>query len=181
MPARKEPTITRWYQEPFAWLIFGIIGVAVCWGTFQLVTALRHADEVVIDDYYSVGQAINHDLTREQRARELNLKATVEVQQEGATIVVSLSGTHSAWPAQLRLRLLPASRGFAAEDVALVQTAGSPSVYSGRLQQLPVGRYFIQIETLNTLIPEEGYKSGWRLNNEVRFVPDHIVELSSHG
>ena len=172
----KEP-VTYWYREPWPWFIIGVIMITFAWGSVQLFVAFTNADEVVVDDYYKVGKAINQDLSRDRRAREMGIGATVTIERN--TLQAELSGQIENWPQQLRLRLIPVARNIEPQTIPMLQTAASENAYRGQLSQIPEGRYYLQLETLDVLVPEQGYASGWRLNREVSFAPGTAVTLQA--
>ncbi|CAM3673702.1 FixH family protein [Parendozoicomonas haliclonae] len=172
-----EP-FTRWYQEPWTWVIIGIIVVSVIRGLYQVYISVINADEVVVDDYYKVGKAINQDLSRDRRAAEAGLEAVITL-RNGNSLIVEMSGVQQEWPRQLRLKLIPAIKGQEKQEVALLQAPHSPMTYSGQIQQMPEGRFYVQLETLDQLTPEVGYLSGWRINREALFEPNTPVTLST--
>ena len=172
----KEP-ITHWYQEPWVWFILGIILVTVVWGTYRVFFAFQHADQVVVDDYYKVGKAINQDLSRDKLAAELKISGVITLQPSSNALDVELAGNLESWPQQLRVHLMPTAPHEENQTFALIQAPARENFYRGQPKALPQGRYYIQIETLDQMVPEVGYKSGWRLNREVRFEPGMPIEL----
>ena len=174
----KEP-FTHWYQEPWVWFIIGIIVVTVSWGTYRVIFAFQHADEVVVDDYYKVGKAINQDLSRDRRAAQQHIQAVITVNAQTHALKVAMDGNTSDWPQQLRLRIMPTARDTAPQTIALLQTPHQATLYSGQSQGIADGRYYVQLETLDEITPEQGYLSGWRLNREVVFQTGMPVQLSA--
>ena len=174
---QKEP-FTRWYQESWSLYIVGVIIVTVVWSTFKVYFAFTHADEVVVDDYYKVGKAINQDLSRDRRAEELKMAANIVVNEQNMTVKVELNSDLTDWPQQLRLRLIPAALRVEKQTIALLQAPSQDNLYSGSLTVVPAGRYYLQLETLDELTPEKGFLSGWRLNREVHFNSGMAVELT---
>ena len=172
-----EP-ITRWYQEPWVWFIIGIISVTVVWGTYRVVYAFQNADQVVVDDYYKVGKAINQDLTRDRIAHELKISGVITLHPESGALEVDMAGLLEAWPQQLRMHIMPTAPHEENQTFALLQNPARETVYRAHPRALPEGRYYIQIETLDKMVPEVGYESGWRLNREVRFAPGMPVEIT---
>ncbi len=173
------PAITYWYQEPWAWFIAGIIAITVTWGTFVVGLSLYNADEVVVDDYYKVGKAINLDLRRDRRAVEQQLTAAIHIDDSSGALKVKMTGVVESWPTQLRLRLMPVARNVAKEDIILIRTSQPTAMYTGRSQNVPSGRYYVQLETLDQLTPEQGYLSGWRINRQITFTADSPVQLTA--
>ncbi|WP_281645266.1 FixH family protein [Parendozoicomonas sp. Alg238-R29] len=177
--AEKEP-FTYWYQEPWAWYIVGVILVTITWGTFQVIVSFKNADEVVVDDYYKVGKAINQDLSRDRRAHEQNIAANINFDEASGSLNVAMSGSLDSWPQQLRLRLLPAAKGVEKQVIALLQTPAQNTLYKGQSQGIPAGRYYVHLETLDEITPEKGYLSGWRLNREIWIEENMPVELAAY-
>ena len=54
--------------------------------------AMRGADNVVAEDYYKQGLMINKDIQRDAQARQLNLSATVTLNQASGHLSMLLSG-----------------------------------------------------------------------------------------
>ena len=167
---------SRWYKEPWAWFIVAIIITSVCWGIFLLSVSIRHADEVVIDDYYKVGKAINQDLRRDQQAADLQLQAIITLPSNNLEfsqtptqmqqLQVEMSGMLGEWPQQLRLHVIPIARDQSQQTIALVQSLHNKQLYTGTIGVISDGEYYLQLETLDPLVPEQGYLKGWRINNK---------------
>ncbi len=173
----QEP-VSHWYQEPWVWFILTVIFVSVTWGSYRVYFAFQNADQVVVDDYYKVGKAINQDLSRDHLASELKIAGRIVVKPESGAIEVEMKGDVDNWPQQLRMHIMPTAPKEENQTLALVQTPARENFYRGQPRNMPIGRYYIQIETLDELVPEVGFKSGWRLNREVRFEPGMPVELT---
>lgn len=67
-----------WYRHPWVWLIIAIPGSSVLVGIFMITAALNTPGDLVQDDYYRAGVAINQDLSARRRADELGLQATLQ-------------------------------------------------------------------------------------------------------
>ncbi|MGB1270787.1 MAG: FixH family protein [Endozoicomonas sp.] len=170
----KEP-FTPWYREPWAWYIVGILLVTFCWGSFQLYTALSNQDSVVIDDYYKNGKAINHDRTRNHNARTLGVQAMVTIDNLVGEVRVAVQGSLEEWPEQLTLSFL--SPVFKKQDKTLTLKRSVSGEYVGQLQELVAGRYYLQLETQDTYIPEVGYETGWKVTMETAVTPGEPINL----
>ncbi len=167
--ANNEP-FTRWYQEPWVWLIVGILGATFIAGSSWIYYAFKIQDSVVIDDYYKVGKGINIDLTRARNASELNISGEILLDDLTGEIRITLDGDMSEWPNQLKLSLL--SPVFKEKDkVVTINRSASASekrqVYVGQLDQSISGKIYVQLETLDELVPEVGYETGWRMNQAI--------------
>jgi hypothetical protein len=113
-----------WYREPWPWILMSGPAAVVVAGFFTLVLAFRTEDGLVADDYYRQGLAINRVLRRDERARELDLKALARF--SGARVRVVLQGDE---PPGLRLRLIHPAR--AGRDQSVVLRAAARGVYEG--------------------------------------------------
>lgn len=118
-------------------------------GFFTMALAFRTEDGLVADDYYKQGLAINRVLRRDERARELDLKAVVSFSD--ARVRVVLRDRKEAAP-ELRLRLVHPTRGGRDRSVSLRWT--SLGVYEGSV----AGIYG---ETRRLVLEDVG--STWRL------------------
>ncbi|MGB0359998.1 MAG: FixH family protein [Endozoicomonas sp.] len=181
MTNHKEP-FTPWYREPWAWYIVGILFVTVAWGSFQLYTVFTHQDSVVIDDYYKNGKSINQDMTRIHNASDLHIKGILTIDDLIGEVRVNLVGSIKQWPEQLRMSFL--SPVFKDKDKTILLNrsfgpdTGAP-VYVGQLKELVSDRYYLQLETLDELIPEVGYEMGWKITQEVRITLGTSIALKN--
>ena len=174
--------ITRWYREPWAWYILIILLVSISWGSFQVYTAFTIRDSVVIDDYYKNGKSINQDMTRIQNARTLGIEGILLIDALLGEVRVTLQGELTQWPQHLKLSFL--SPVFADQDQSLVLTRSfgtstAQSTYVGQLTTAVSGRYYLQLETQDELIPEVGYETGWKITQEAKVAPDTPIRLKN--
>lgn len=171
---QQEP-FTPWHAEPWVWFIISLLTVTFCWGGVRLYTVFTHKDSVVIDDYYKRGKSINQDMTRTRAAREQNIEANIIIDDLIGEVRVSVTGKPDQWPQKLILRFL--SPVFADRDITITLQRTVTGDYVEQLQDLVSGRYYLQLETDDKAIPEEGYKTGWRLTMETIITPGQPVQL----
>ncbi|WOJ96127.1 FixH family protein [Congregibacter brevis] len=116
-----------WYQQFWPWFLIALPGSVVIAGLSTLYIANKYADDLVVDEYYKDGLAINQELGKQATAKELGISAEIKVLDRRAQ--VRLSGEIT--PTMLSLRLshpLEADRDFA---VTLAPIA--PGVYQSKL------------------------------------------------
>jgi hypothetical protein len=130
MPSPQPPG-APWYREPWPWLLAAGPAAAIVGGLFTLAIAVKTDDGLVADDYYKRGLAVNQVLSREARARQLELRASVSF--SAASVRVELEGALEP-PPQLRLRLIHPTRS--GKDQSIMLKAIAPGVYEGRLAPL---------------------------------------------
>ena len=111
---------TPWYREPWPWILMAGPAAVVVAGAVTAAIAFHTEDSLVADDYYRQGLAINRELERERRARELNLSA-VAVFSPGK-IEVNIAG---AGAPSLHLKLIHPTRAREDRDVMLLAQAGT--------------------------------------------------------
>lgn len=142
--------ITRWHQEPWAWLVFGLPAAAVIACMATIVIAVKTDDGVVVDDYYKRGLEINKVLVREDRARELGLSLD-DIALADDFLSFRIAGAKAfEFPDQMSVQLLHATVGRG--DLALDAIHVGEGLYQARLTALPAGPWYLDIS-----------HAGWRL------------------
>ncbi|MCG3202534.1 MAG: hypothetical protein NFCOHLIN_02417 [Gammaproteobacteria bacterium] len=142
----KQTAVTRWYQEPYAWLVALLPAVAVIGGFYTLRLAIVSDDGLVTDDYYRKGLEINQVLERDERAASLAIDALVDVDPAARTATVRMQARDAGiLPATLHVRLMHATRSGFDRDIVLERAAGGE--YFAALPELPAGHWYMQIET----------------------------------
>jgi hypothetical protein len=105
-----------WYRQFWPWFLIALPGTVVIAGFTTLYIANRHADDLVVQDYYKNGLAINTQLEKQARAGALGLSASLLLTQE--QVQVRLDSADQEQPETLTLRLshpLEADRDFSLE------------------------------------------------------------------
>lgn len=141
-----------WYRQFWPWFLILLPGTAVVASLYTLIIANQYADDLVVDDYYKEGLAINRQLKRQNEARVLELRATFTSQQR--QLDIQLEGPIEA--SQLRLLLSHAMESD--QDFAVpVQQIGRGH-YRVLLPQVLKGRWHWTLD--------EGVSSHWRLDGD---------------
>ena len=139
-----------WYRQFWPWFLILLPASVVVAAFATLIIANRGADDLVVDEYYKNGLAINRQLEKKQRAQALGISAQVIV--EGRSVAVLTDG--GVTTATLALRLshpLEADRDF---SVALAPFGSG--VFRGTLGESVAPRWHWTLEA-------EG-ESAWRLD-----------------
>src|SRR5210317_1476013 len=90
-----------WYQQFWPWFLIALPGSVVVAAFATLYIANKHSDELVVDEYYKNGLAINRQLAKQQRAEEIGLSAVLTV--AAGTITVRTTGPIASPVLNLRL------------------------------------------------------------------------------
>jgi uncharacterized protein len=152
-PTRKPlpgQDLEPWYKQFWPWFLIALPATVVVAAIATLVIANRGADDLVVDEYYKNGLAINRQLEKKRYAEQLGITADVLI--EGPSVAVQTSGPVGS--SELTLRLshpLEADRDF---EVRL-QNFGS-GVYRGNLTTTVAERW-------HWVLVQDG-ASPWRLD-----------------
>ncbi|MDS4014819.1 MAG: FixH family protein [Candidatus Accumulibacter sp.] len=148
-------TGSRWYREPWPWLLMlGPCAVIVA-GIVTAYLAVRSNDGLVEDDYYKQGLTVNQRTARNQRAFDLGIEAELVLGGDGDRLRAMLRAKErERLPVGLVLRIAHPTRPGLDQKIALHAEGGG--VYSGALAPLH-GRWHITLED---------DKQEWRLVGE---------------
>ncbi len=126
-PVYADQDTTPWYRQFWPWFLIALPGTVVVVSFHLMYTAYKHSDDLVVDQYYKVGLAINQQLERKERARELELAAQFTITDHQVT--VRLDGQVSADTLVLTFsHPMEADRDFSVP----LQRVGA-GIYHGRL------------------------------------------------
>ena len=137
--------VTRWYREPYAWLVFGLPACAVLACLATVAIAVATWDGLVVDDYYKRGLEINRRLARERAAAALGLSADVVIGAHGAARIVLRAGPGFGHPPALEVQFSHATRGGLDRRVTFVHDGGG--VYEGNAGPLAAGAWYVDVST----------------------------------
>lgn len=144
-----------WYREPWVWLIIALPMTAVIASMFTIYKAVSTADGLVVDDYYKRGKAINLDLARDAAAARYQLKASIDLDLRDNRMQLLLEGAAVELPQTLTFSLLhPTQAGY---DQVLVLQHGGDGVYTGAINEVGRGNWYLQLEA-----------DDWRLSGSMR-------------
>ena len=142
-----------WYKQFWPWFLIGLPASVVVAGFITLYIANKYADDLVTDDYYKNGLAINRQLENKHRAAELGIAADIKF--SGNSVTAKISGPVAAAELQLMLsHPLEADRDF---SVTLVRDA--PGLYSALLEHTIATRWHWILENRDA--------PRWRLDGSV--------------
>jgi hypothetical protein len=144
-----------WYKQFWPWFLIVLPGTAVVATLYTVIIANQYADDLVIDDYYKEGLAINQQLERQNRAKSLELTAKLSHTQR--QLDIRIEGRIEA--PQLRLLLSHAMESD--RDFAVPVQQVAQGRYRVLLPQILKGRWHWTLD--------EGVSSDWRLDGDHLF------------
>lgn len=181
------PPVVPWYRQFWPWFLIALPASVVVAGFFTLYLAIKYSDDLVSDNYYRDGLAINQQLSQDIRATELFLSAILDFEGEaGAAFdVLALelkSGLPTfAMPATLTLYLLHPTDAGADQVVELIAAGGGR--YRGQLPPLTVQRVYLRL--IPAVVVGDASEQGkaqtapWRLTGEIDLAQQRVMTLQA--
>jgi hypothetical protein len=143
-----------WYRQFWPWFLIMLPASVVVAGFYTLYLANRYSDDLVVDDYYKNGLAINRQLEKKQRAVDLGISA--QLQFSKVAVTVQMAGPVDA----AELQLLMSHPLESDRDFAVVLMRVDPGLYSGILQQAVAPRWHWTLQS--------EHAQSWRLDGSVK-------------
>lgn len=137
-PVLRDGDTQPWYRQFWPWFLIVLPGTVVVAALGTVYIAMRHADDLVMDDYYKSGLAINQRLGRQRIASEMGMEAQLMLLERRVQLRLQApqlvdAGNYAKTLANIRLRFshpLEADRDF-----SLTLSAAAPGLY---VAELPV-------------------------------------------
>ncbi len=136
--SQQHPDPRPWYRQFWPWFIIALPASAVIAGTLTLVIAVQNADDLVAENWYRDGRAINRNLEAERLAQQLGVSAQLR-QRDGVLEIRLRASSALPWPAQLELALRHPT--IAAQDITLTLTRDQDGIYRAPLSSITGERY----------------------------------------
>jgi hypothetical protein len=124
-----------WYRNPWVWLIIALPMSAVIGGIATIIITNKHQPDMVVDDYYKKGKAINQELTLYDNALKLGI--TLEVKVNEHRIEVKSPTEFTA----LKVKMIHST--LADQDFDLVLTPNAVSTLSSSIETIMPGKWQI--------------------------------------
>ncbi len=167
---------TAWYKQFWGWFVFTPLFVVIIASLFFVSTAFKHADDVVIDNYYKEGRMINQSFEQDQEAIRLALKGELRFDRVSGEIMLKLDAAEKL-PTTLLLHLShPANEDYD-QRFELKRNAGN--VYRGDLDRRIDYRWYVRIqppsESLDTATSDLPPPPAWRLSGLIDFAQAETI------
>ncbi len=161
-----------WYRQFWPWFLIALPASAVVAGIATYYVALPGSQDLVVDDYYKAGLAINKTLDREKAARALGLSAGMSYDEHSGRLVVTLqqAAREPAPPGRLRLLILHPTLTGRDRRVELRATPSQPWVFSGRIRPLGKADWYLRLEPLDR---------SWRLDGRLLVPGERTARLTA--
>jgi hypothetical protein len=155
-----------WYRQFWPWALIALPASAVVASIATIILATSDVDGLVRDDYYKEGLAINLDLARERKARDLGLAAEVTMEAASGVLRIKLRGETARELPYLDLKLFhPTRKGH---DLTLRLPATGPGEFALRHAPPPRANWRL------TILPPQ---QDWRLKGRLDFPAESGVTI----
>jgi hypothetical protein len=142
-----------WYRQFWPWFLILLPATVVVASFVTLYIANRGADDLVVDDYYKDGLAINRQLEKKQRSIDLGISARLRFSDGYVTAWVE-GPVEAATLSLLLSHPLEADRDFSVELARI-----SPGIYQALLPAGIAPRWHWTLKY--------GQSNGWRLDGDI--------------
>lgn len=161
--ARTQP----WYREPWPWILMAAPAAAVVAGTITLALAIGSFDGLVAEDYYKQGLAVNQQLARSQKARDLGVRGDIAIDDAaGGAVRVDLEGRVGTGDEPVLVLSHPTRAGL---DQRVKLTPAEDGMHVGRIEALAAGRWHVIVES---------GPGQWRVRGELQVPQERRAALS---
>ncbi len=181
-----------WYRQPWMWLVVGLPLLSVIASLTMVVIAVKNRDDLVRDDWYRAGRAINQNMQADMMARDMNLAGELVLAPASLQVDITLTQTAalssatsaaSTQPASLQLTLVHST--VAHEDMTTILMRNNhigtdKNTWHGTLPHLPLGKYHIMLEPIEP-IAADAKNPRWRLRAGDVIFQGVAVPLSPSG
>ena len=132
-----------WYKQFWPWFLIGLPMIAVVGSINLAITAIENKPHMVVDDYYAEGKTINNDFALLNKAKELNIHASVE--QKGTELLITFEGVEDKNSMSFSLY----HSTLAERDITDMLTADANGIYHFQSDQDLTGKWRLRIEPFN--------------------------------
>jgi len=150
-----------WYKQFWPWFLIALPGSVVIASIFTVIIAFESADTVVTDNYYKEGLAINRDLSRQQLAEKMNVKAQMQLNHDKLRLQISSDANKAE---TLLLRFVHPT--LADLDQQTVPTMIAPGVYQASISPLINGAWNVIL--LST-------SANWEVSERIIVKDDQVL------
>lgn len=155
MSVQHEDTL-QWYRQFWPWALIALLGFAVVASLMLVYIAVSGADNLVRDDYYKDGLAINRDIDRDRAAQQRHIEAELTVDTNDH-LGIALRGKFTALPSHLLVKFMHPI--LESKDVQTTAALIGADRYDIRLSQPISGRWYVEIS--------DPVDRSWRLRQKV--------------
>ncbi|MDV5168792.1 FixH family protein [Photobacterium rosenbergii] len=153
-----------WYKQFWPWFVFAIPATSIVYSLTAVYIFSQNKVDLVAEDYYKKGKAINLDLSRLRVADALSLEAQVAVSDKDINVFFN-KGDLDNYP---NLRVTFTHRTLANKDFTQMVSADLSGTYHFESPEIIEGPWFVELE------PFDG---DWMLQGRVNLPTSDPISL----
>lgn len=151
-----------WYRHPMVWLVVAIPMWSVVAGIYFIYIAHSGSNDVVVDNYYKDGLAINQSFAQDNQAKALGISAYLSVNDKQQLVAKVLN---TQVPYVEIVLSHHSDRDFDLKGaMVLAQSQDSSGTYRFDLPSELTGRWFVQLRA-----QQADGQTPWRLQAKLDF------------
>lgn len=141
-----------WYKQFWPWFIISIPLASILVGGIQLYAALNSSSDLVKDDYYKEGLAINQVITKREAAKDMGIKAILRLDNITGELILTTENASAE-----EISALFAHAAVSSKDFYVTFTQIQHGEYRAQLEEPLTGIWNVYLESAN----------GWQLNGRI--------------
>ena len=136
---------TPWYKNFWPWFLIFFPLAAIIGCITLIFTSIGNGPDMVVDDYYKKGKAINLDLSKFEKAKALYLHGELNVSQNRVSFKFTKGDTRNIHV----LKLSFYHRAVKAHDFSATLTPNANNEFTALLDGFTEGAYSVFIEPID--------------------------------
>lgn len=159
-----ESPIRPWYKEPWPWFLIAVIVLPMLVAVVRMNIYNQYKVDMVVDDYYKKGKAINQEFDREERAAEFNIVIFATIKED--SILLELN--HNRKLAEVPSLFIAFYHATQSEkDFKVIATKRADGLYSATFDHPIDGKWQLTLES---------HDKSWKVQKNVYLpYPDKIL------
>jgi len=154
-------TKRSWFKQFWPWFLIGLPMAAVVGSISTMVIATHNKPDMVVDDYYKTGKAINADFSLLRKAKALGISGAITQQEDG--LLISLKGL----PDRTSIRFSLHHSTLAKRDRTTMLSADASGNFHYIADEPLTGKWTVRIEP---------FDKKWRLQKKIH-LPSQSISL----
>lgn len=151
-----------WYKYPWLWFVIALPVTSMIAGVATIIITNKNQPEIIVDDYYKKGKAINQELTLYKAFTNSGIELNVRMINNRFEIKSNESLT------ALKVTLVHSTQGK--RDLEFVLTATSNGIYGKNLDTELSGNWSLFVE------PMDG---SWKVKQKIALPSTDWVQLKA--
>ncbi|WP_036832069.1 FixH family protein [Photobacterium sanctipauli] len=153
-----------WYKQFWLWFVFAIPATSIVYSLTVVYIFSQNQVDLVAEDYYKKGKAINLDLSRLRVADALNLKAQLAVEDNNIALFFN-KGDLKSYP---NLRVTFTHRTLPNKDFTQMISGDLSGNYRFASAEALQGPWFVEVES---------FDGDWMLQGQVNLPASDPISL----